>query len=152
MFHSLKCCFDSIHILFAVFFLDTFDEEVTMKLRHHHLHLLLLLLCCSSTETIEPISTSIAVGVAAALTGYLARYQNIFHYFQECCRPEWISFNKTGKHMYLLHHIYAGFFLFSVCMYLIHVATAAGFSSLSKLLLCLSCLSKLNVMLIIDLF
>ncbi|CAK6963642.1 torsin-1A-like isoform X1 [Scomber scombrus] len=67
-----------------------------MKLRHYHHHLLLLLLCCSFTETIEPISTSIAVGVAAALTGFLARYQNIFHYFQECCRPEWISFNKTA--------------------------------------------------------
>ncbi|KPP79222.1 torsin-1B-like [Scleropages formosus] len=44
----------------------------------------------------EAISTSIAVGMAAALTGFLASYQNVFYYFHECCRNEWISFNKTG--------------------------------------------------------
>ncbi|XP_048874862.1 torsin-1A-like isoform X1 [Brienomyrus brachyistius] len=48
------------------------------------------------TAAIEPISTGIAVGMAAALTGLLASYQNVFYYFQECCRPEWISFNRTG--------------------------------------------------------
>ncbi|KAL3042011.1 torsin family 1 isoform X1 [Trematomus bernacchii] len=60
--------------------------------------LLLWMLVCSggSTEAIEPISTSIAVGMAAALTGFLATYPNIFYYFNECCRPEWISLNKTG--------------------------------------------------------
>ncbi|TNN32300.1 Torsin-1B [Liparis tanakae] len=61
--------------------------------------LLLWLLLFSSgglTEAIEPISTSIAVGMAAALTGFLASYQNIFYYFHECCRPEWIYFNRTG--------------------------------------------------------
>ncbi|KAK5613843.1 hypothetical protein CRENBAI_015449 [Crenichthys baileyi] len=46
-------------------------------------------------EALEPISTTIAVGMAAALTGILARYQNIFYHFHECCRPEWISFNET---------------------------------------------------------
>ncbi|NP_001186944.1 torsin family 1 precursor [Danio rerio] len=51
---------------------------------------------CSLTAAIEPISTSIAVGMAAALTGFLAGYQNMFYYFNECCRPEWISYNKTG--------------------------------------------------------
>uniref|UniRef100_A0A672NIG5 Torsin-1B-like n=1 Tax=Sinocyclocheilus grahami TaxID=75366 RepID=A0A672NIG5_SINGR len=35
--------------------------------------------------------------MAAALTGFLARYQNVLYYFQECCRPEWISCNKTGR-------------------------------------------------------
>ncbi|KAL4617441.1 torsin-1B isoform X1 [Arapaima gigas] len=44
----------------------------------------------------EPISTSIAVGMAAALTGFLASYQNVFYYFHECCRDQWISFNRTG--------------------------------------------------------
>ncbi|KAM7368749.1 hypothetical protein PAMP_013057 [Pampus punctatissimus] len=48
------------------------------------------------TEAIEPITTTIAVGMAAALTGFLARYQNILYYFHESCRPEWISFNRTG--------------------------------------------------------
>ncbi|XP_030625503.1 torsin family 1 [Chanos chanos] len=48
------------------------------------------------TDAIEPISTSLAVGMAAALTGFLATYQNMFYYFQECCHPEWISYNKTG--------------------------------------------------------
>ncbi|XP_027035312.1 torsin-1A-like isoform X1 [Tachysurus fulvidraco] len=47
-------------------------------------------------EALEPISTSLAVGIAAALTGFLARYPNVLYYFQECCRPEWISYNKTG--------------------------------------------------------
>ncbi|XP_047426435.1 torsin family 1 isoform X1 [Mugil cephalus] len=62
------------------------------------LHLLLLwMLCCSGVaEAIEPISTTLAVGVAAALTGFLASYPNILYYFHECCRPEWISFNRTG--------------------------------------------------------
>ncbi|XP_067232434.1 torsin family 1 isoform X2 [Chanodichthys erythropterus] len=50
----------------------------------------------SITAAIEPISTSIAVGMAAALTGFLASYQNVLYYFHECCRPEWISYNKTG--------------------------------------------------------
>ncbi|XP_056587831.1 torsin family 1 isoform X1 [Triplophysa dalaica] len=55
--------------------------------------------CLSVTTGIEPISTSIAVGMAAAITGFLASYQNAFYYFHECCRPEWISYNKTGlKH------------------------------------------------------
>lgn len=52
--------------------------------------------CFSLTAGIEPISTSIAVGMAAALTGFLASYQNVLYYFHECCRPEWISYNKTG--------------------------------------------------------
>ncbi|XP_010876595.4 torsin-1A [Esox lucius] len=55
-----------------------------------------LLLNINTAAAFEPISTSIAVGMAAALTGFLATYQNIFYYFEECCRPEWISFNKTG--------------------------------------------------------
>ncbi|XP_006640698.3 torsin family 1 isoform X1 [Lepisosteus oculatus] len=45
---------------------------------------------------IEPITTSIAVGMAAALTGFLATYQNVLYYFHECCREEWISFKRSG--------------------------------------------------------
>ncbi|KAM9735721.1 torsin family 1 isoform 1-T1 [Menidia menidia] len=67
-----------------------------MMPRKRHVFLLWLFVCSSMTEAIEPISTTIAVGMAAALTGFLASYQNIFYYFHECCRPEWISFNKTG--------------------------------------------------------
>ncbi|CAJ1070345.1 torsin-1A-like isoform X1 [Xyrichtys novacula] len=67
-----------------------------MKPKKKHLLLLWMFICSGMTEAIEPISTSIAVGMAAALTGFLASYQNIFYYFHECCRPEWISFNKTG--------------------------------------------------------
>lgn len=61
-----------------------------------HILLLSLLLCSGLTDAIEPISTSIAVGMAAALTGFLASYQNILYYFHECCRPDWIYFNRTG--------------------------------------------------------
>lgn len=68
-----------------------------MKPRKRHVLLLWMLVCSGMTEAIEPISTSIAVGMAAALTGFLASYQNILYYFHECCRPEWISFNRTGK-------------------------------------------------------
>ncbi|KAF5893835.1 torsin-1A-like isoform X1 [Clarias magur] len=53
-------------------------------------------LMISTAEAIEPITTSVAVGIAAAVTGFLARYRNVLYYFQECCRPEWISYNKTG--------------------------------------------------------
>ncbi|XP_030004630.1 torsin family 1 isoform X1 [Sphaeramia orbicularis] len=67
-----------------------------MKPRKQHVVLLWMLICSGLTEGIEPISTSIAVGMAAALTGFLASYPNILYYFHECCRPEWISFNKTG--------------------------------------------------------
>ncbi|XP_023132485.1 torsin family 1 isoform X1 [Amphiprion ocellaris] len=67
-----------------------------MKPRKRHVLLLWILVCSGMTEAIEPISTTIAVGMAAALTGFLASYQNILYYFHECCRPEWISFNKTG--------------------------------------------------------
>ncbi|XP_076139785.1 torsin family 1 isoform X1 [Alosa pseudoharengus] len=54
-----------------------------------------LFLNVSLTVAVEPISTGIAVGMAAAITGFLASYPNLFYYFHECCRPEWISFNKT---------------------------------------------------------
>lgn len=67
-----------------------------MKHRRKHAVLLWMLICSGLAEAIEPISTSIAVGMAAALTGFLASYPNILYYFHECCRPEWISFNKTG--------------------------------------------------------
>ncbi|XP_071768135.1 torsin-1A isoform X1 [Centroberyx gerrardi] len=69
-----------------------------MKPRKRHVLLLLVLMfvCTGMNEAIEPISTSIAVGMAAALTGFLARYQNILYYLHECCRPEWISFNRSG--------------------------------------------------------
>ncbi|XP_040053910.2 torsin-1A isoform X1 [Gasterosteus aculeatus] len=67
-----------------------------MSPRKRHVLLLWMLVCSCATEAIEPISTSIAVGMAAALTGFLASYQNIFYYFHECCRPEWIAFNRTG--------------------------------------------------------
>lgn len=67
-----------------------------MKPSERHVLLLWLLAASGMSEAIEPISTSIAVGMAAALTGFLASYQNIFYYFHECCRPEWISFNRTG--------------------------------------------------------
>ncbi|XP_014899040.1 torsin family 1 isoform X2 [Poecilia latipinna] len=66
-----------------------------MQPRKQHVLLLWLLFYSSMAEALEPISTTIAVGMAAALTGILARYQNIFYYFHECCRPEWISFNIT---------------------------------------------------------
>jgi hypothetical protein len=65
-----------------------------MNSRQHQTLLLLLLVCGGGA--IEIISTGIAVGMAAALTGFLASYPNIFYYFHECCRAEWISFNKTG--------------------------------------------------------
>ncbi|XP_033845283.1 torsin family 1 isoform X1 [Periophthalmus magnuspinnatus] len=67
-----------------------------MKNRRKHVVLLWMLVCSGLAEAIEPISTSIAVGMAAALTGFLATYPNILYYFHERCRPEWISFNKTG--------------------------------------------------------
>ena len=70
-----------------------------------HILLLLLLFCSGLTDAIEPISTSIAVGMAAALTGFLASYQNILYYFHECCRPEWIYFNRTGKEKTSLNEI-----------------------------------------------
>lgn len=68
-----------------------------MKPRTRHVLPLCLLLCSGLTGAIEPISTSIAVGMAATLTAFLASYQNILYHFHECCRPEWISFNKTGN-------------------------------------------------------
>lgn len=68
-----------------------------MKPRKGLVLLLCLLHCSGLSLAIEPISTSIAVGMAATLTALLASYQNIFYHFHECCRPGWISFNNTGK-------------------------------------------------------
>uniref|UniRef100_A0A4W6F1X8 Torsin n=1 Tax=Lates calcarifer TaxID=8187 RepID=A0A4W6F1X8_LATCA len=59
-----------------------------MKPRKQHVLLLWLLVCSGVTGAIEPISTTIAVGMAATLTAFLASYPNIFNYFHECCRPE----------------------------------------------------------------
>ncbi|XP_022599762.1 torsin-1A-like isoform X1 [Seriola dumerili] len=67
-----------------------------MKPRKRHVLLLWMLVYSGLTEAIEPISTTIAVGMAATLTAFLASYQNIFYHFHECCRPEWISFNRTA--------------------------------------------------------
>lgn len=67
-----------------------------MKPRRRHVLLLCTFACVGLTDTMEPISTSIAVGVAAALTGFLASYPNIFFLFHESCRTEWVSFNQTG--------------------------------------------------------
>lgn len=55
-----------------------------------------MLLNFTLTAAIDPISTSIAVGMAATLTGILASYQNIFYYFNEGCRGDWISYNRSG--------------------------------------------------------
>ncbi|GAA6219264.1 torsin-1A-like isoform X1 [Lates japonicus] len=67
-----------------------------MKPGKQHVLFLWLLVCSGVTRAIEPISTTIAVGMAATLTAFLATYPNIFNYFHECCRPEWISLNRTG--------------------------------------------------------
>ncbi|MEQ2216142.1 hypothetical protein XENOCAPTIV_011288 [Xenoophorus captivus] len=66
-----------------------------MQPRKQHVLLLWLLFCSGVAEALEPISTTIAVGMAAGLTGILVKYRNIFYRFHECCRPEWISFNET---------------------------------------------------------
>lgn len=62
-----------------------------MKPRKRHVLLLWMLVCSGMTEAIEPISTSIAVGMAAALTGFLASYQNILYYFHECCQVDFVQ-------------------------------------------------------------
>lgn len=79
------------------FSVNFYEVAILFEMKILHLLLLSLLLSFRLTDAIEPISTSIAVGMAAALTGFLASYQNIFYYFHECCRPEWIYFNRTGK-------------------------------------------------------
>lgn len=68
-----------------------------MRPRRRHVLLLCTFAYFGLMDAMEPISTSIAVGVAAALTGFLASYPNIFYLFHESCRCEWISFNQTGK-------------------------------------------------------
>ncbi|XP_035246617.1 torsin family 1 isoform X1 [Anguilla anguilla] len=55
---------------------------------------------------IEPISTGIAVGMAAALSGFLACYQNVLYYFHECCRQEWISYNSSGLEIDLTRKLF----------------------------------------------
>ncbi|KAG7320884.1 hypothetical protein KOW79_015299 [Hemibagrus wyckioides] len=45
-------------------------------------------------EALDP--ASISLGIGAAVTGFLARFPDVLCNYQECCRPEWISYNKTG--------------------------------------------------------
>uniref|UniRef100_A0A8C6U9M6 Torsin n=1 Tax=Neogobius melanostomus TaxID=47308 RepID=A0A8C6U9M6_9GOBI len=59
-----------------------------------HAVLLWILLCSGLAEALEPISTTIAAGIA--LTGCFVGYPKINCYFRECCQPDWISFNQTG--------------------------------------------------------
>ncbi|KAK3524596.1 hypothetical protein QTP70_029917 [Hemibagrus guttatus] len=47
-------------------------------------------------EALEPISASLAVGTGAALPGLFAWFTDVMCIIQECCRPKWISYNKTG--------------------------------------------------------
>lgn len=73
-------------------------------------------------EAIEPISTSLAVGIAAAVTGFLARYPNVLYYFQECCRPEWISYNKTGAYVICLICVYRRLSCFNrKCLFMAYI-------------------------------
>ncbi|XP_067106218.1 torsin family 1 isoform X1 [Osmerus mordax] len=60
------------------------------------LFLLWTLLNFTLISAIDPISTSIAVGMAATLTGILANYKSIFYLFHEGCRPDWIALNRSG--------------------------------------------------------
>ncbi|XP_058861601.1 torsin-1A-like isoform X1 [Acipenser ruthenus] len=60
------------------------------------LYIAFALSCVSTGNAIEPISTSIAVGMAAALTGLLAIYPNMLCSIHECCQEEWIAMNSTG--------------------------------------------------------
>ncbi|XP_032426819.1 torsin-1A-like [Xiphophorus hellerii] len=67
-----------------------------MHPRKKHVLLILLLLLSSKAEELDPVSTTIAVGMAvgaAGVTGFLST--SIFYYFKESCRPVWISFNST---------------------------------------------------------
>lgn len=79
------------------FSVNFYEVAISFEMKIIHILLLSLLLRSGLTDAIEPISTSIAVGMAAALTGFLASYHNILHYFHECCQPDWIFFNRTGK-------------------------------------------------------
>ncbi|KAJ8261353.1 hypothetical protein COCON_G00170760 [Conger conger] len=65
-------------------------------MRFTNVLLVLILWSVVIVAAIEPISTGIAIGMAAALSGFLACYQNVLYYFHECCREEWISYNKSG--------------------------------------------------------
>ncbi|XP_065099857.1 torsin family 1 isoform X1 [Paramisgurnus dabryanus] len=70
-----------------------------MRLRCWLLFVVCIPWSLSVTEGVEPISTSIAVGMASAVTWFLVSYQNMFYSFSECCKSDWISYNKTGlKH------------------------------------------------------
>lgn len=94
------------HLLGQTFPVNFYEVAISFEMKIIHILLLSLLLCSGLTDAIEPISTSIAVGMAAALTGFLASYQNIFYYFHECCKPEWIHFNRTGKQQTSLNVIF----------------------------------------------
>ena len=72
------------------------DCEMKPK-RGSWLFLLWTLLNFTLISAIDPISTSIAVGMAATLTGILANYKSIFYLFHEGCRPDWIALNRSGR-------------------------------------------------------
>ena len=42
-------------------------------------------------DAFEPISTTLAVGVSAALG------RTIYNYFHESCDPKWVQLNATGE-------------------------------------------------------
>ena len=47
-------------------------------------------------ETLEPVSTTIAVGTAILGSAAIASYDTVKCYFKECCDESWIMPNFTG--------------------------------------------------------
>ena len=63
----------------------------------------LLLFCAflcllpKTVTSIEPVSTTVAVGAAVTLSAFLAGYDTVKCTVYECCIDRWITPNFTGK-------------------------------------------------------
>ena len=47
-------------------------------------------------ESLEPVSTAVAVGTALIGTGFLASYDLVKCKLYECCNSNWVTTNVTG--------------------------------------------------------
>lgn len=64
-----------------------------MKAAHLYLSLLVFSSASVLVNTFEPITTTVVLGIGAALG------RTIYNYLHESCDPKWIAFNATGEHL-----------------------------------------------------
>lgn len=92
-------CF--LHVLTRFVFFNSTNTSInvakqtapTMKTNRLYLSLYVLSAVAVVANSFDPVTTTIVVSAGAVLG------RTILNYFQESCKPKWISFNSTGERL-----------------------------------------------------